>query len=423
MMPKRFFNIFLSGMILFFLAVPIIILAGKNGNPRTFLLKVEHLALTKKLCENGNPMITQSMNALIREAEKALSQGPFTVTTKKYLPPSGDPHDFLAFGAYFWPNSNSKDGFPWVRRDGYPNPDNVVDWKRINAMATNVYNLTLAYYFTGKNKYAQHAAFLLRTWFIDKSTRMNPNAKYGKVVPGRRKGGYPVAGLGTAFRYIYDAAGILESSSAWSDKDRNALLQWTREFMQWVETSSCGKKEKKAKNNHGTFYDLNMALQAMYIGDYDKARDIIQCYMIDRIPQQFKPNGSQPFEMAHSNNYFYHIYNLEAAFDIAALADHFDDINIWDFETQRSAALRRSSEFLLPYLTGQWQWDYFRKDYFDIDIETRWRILRKAAVGFDDPLYVFAESTFSFSCLRDQYFVNLTHPKAAIKTVIKSAGD
>lgn len=419
MMSKGFFTAFLGGMVLLFLVVSATAADNRNGKPRTFLLKIEHLELTKKLWKNGDPVINQRMNALRREAGKALRQGPFTVTTKKILPPGGDRHDFFALDPYAWPNPKSKDGLPWIRRYGKSNPDNLTDWKKIYPMAKNVYTLALAYYFTGRNDFARHAASLLRTWFIDESTRMNPNAEYGNGIPGVRKGGFPVARFGMIFRQVYDAAGIIEGSPAWSGEDRKALQEWTRRFMQWAETSRYGKKEKKAENNHGTFYCLIAALQAMYIDDYDRAREILQCFMLRRIRRQFKPDGTQPFEMIRPKNYFYHIFNLEAAFDIAQLADHFDDIDIWNFETIKGAGLRRSIEFLLPYLVEQWQWDYYKKGYFDVDKDTRWRLLRKASIGFGEPL--FEDAVAHYPCLRgrDKSFFNLTHPKAAVSMKIK----
>jgi hypothetical protein len=414
-MQKKFFAIFFCGIVLTFLAVTISS-AKKDGKPRTFLLKIEHLALAKKCWKDGDPVITQSMNELIREAEKALSCGPYTVTARKHLPPSKDPHDFFVIHSRYWPNPKSINGLPWIRRSR-DKPGNAMDRDRIEPMAKCVYTLALAYYFTGKNDYASHAASLLRTWFIDKTTRMNPNAKFGRVIPGSRKICYPVVRLGMVFRQVYDAAGILESASVWSDEDRNALQQWTREFMQWAETSRHGKNERKARNNHGTYYDLDMALQAMYIGDYDKARDMIQCYMIKRIPKQFKPDGSQPFEMIRINNYSYHMFNLEAAFDIAQLADHFDNIDMWNFETEKGAGLRRAIEFILPYLIDQWQWNYYKFRYFDIPLIPRYRLLRKASIGFNDPL--FEIETESFPCLRGRYIIDLTYPEAALNKKMK----
>jgi hypothetical protein len=197
-----------------------------------------------------------------------------------------------------------------------------------------------------------------------------------------------------------------------SDRDKKALQQWTREFMLWLETSRHGKQQKRAKNNHGTFYDLTTALQAMYIDDYDRARDIIQCYMLERIPKQFRPDGSQPFEMVRLNNYNYHLFNLEAAFNIAQLADHFDGIDTWNFETEKGAGLRRSIEFLLPYLIDQWQWNYFEKRYFHMAVDIRWRLLRKASIGFADPLFEAAAE--SIACFTGVSINNLTHPKLAL---------
>ncbi len=37
-----------------------------------------------------------------------------------------------------------------------------------------VNTLGLAYYFSGDGKYAEHAGQLIRVWFLDKATRMNP---------------------------------------------------------------------------------------------------------------------------------------------------------------------------------------------------------------------------------------------------------
>ena len=38
------------------------------------------------------------------------------------MAPSHDPHDFVSVPVYFWPNPETPDGLPWVRRDGRVNP-------------------------------------------------------------------------------------------------------------------------------------------------------------------------------------------------------------------------------------------------------------------------------------------------------------
>jgi hypothetical protein len=411
MKNKRLIGLILVGI---FLGAYASLLAGEGGKPRTFLVRLEHLVLAKKQWEAGNQVMKYSMKSLIRHADRALKHGPYSVTQKKYLPPGGDPHDFLAYGSYYWPNPDTKNGQPWILRDGFHNPAAAMDWKRINPMSESVETLSLAYYFTGNEAYARHAALLLRTWFIDKTTRMNPNVNYGKVIPGIREKGYAVAGFGYVFRRVYDAAGILEGSPSWTDTDKKALQQWTRDFIKWVDTSPYGQEERRARNNHGTFFDMIMTVQSLYIGDSDRARETLLQFINKRIPKQFAADGTQPFEMKRANNYDYHRVNLMIAFDIAQLADHFDDIDVWNYKTAAGAGLRKAAEFLIPFLSEKKKWPYFTGRSFDISRHRRWSLLRRAAVGFaDENLEAAADSIPGY---KDVPIINLTYPREAIKT-------
>jgi hypothetical protein len=414
MKNKAFSGLILVGI---FLGAYTSLLAEIGGKPRTFLVKLEHLSLAKNQWEAGNLVMKYSMKVLIRHANQALKHGPYSVIQKKYLPPSGDRHDFLAYGTYFWPNPKTKNGQPWIKQDGFHNPDAAMDWKRINPMAESVETLSLAYYFTGNEAYAKHAALLLRTWFIDKATRMNPNVNYGKVIPGIRDKGYAIAGFGYIFRRVYDAAGILEGSPSWTDADKKALQQWTRDFIRWVDTSPYGQEERGANNNHSTFFDMIMTLQSLYIGDSNRARETLLYFINKRIPKQFAADGTQPFEMKRADNYDYHRVNLMIAFDIAQLADHFDDIDVWNYTTTAGAGLRKSMEFLVPYLSEKKKWPYFTRQTFNISRHRRWSLLRRAAVGFaDENLEAAAKSIPGY---KDLPIINLTYPLAAIKAKTK----
>jgi len=406
---NRITSLSIAAAVFVLVNVPIM---GK-GIPRLFLLKAENLELTKRLWKEGDWLITANMRILLAKARQALKRGPYSVTEKKYLPPSGDKHDFLAYMAYSWPNPNSKDGLPWIIRDGYNNPDAARDWVGMKAMARDVQMLALAYYFSGNEEFAKHAALLLRTWFVDKAARMNPNSNYGKIIPGvNEKGGYSVAGFGYIFREIYDAAGILESSPSWSAEDKKALQQWTRDFIKWVETSEYGEIERKRDNNHGTFYDMNMTVQNMYVEDMEKTREAIKNYITRRFAIQFLADGTQYYEMKRANNYDYHRCNLMIAFDIAQLADHFDDIDLWNYKTPGGASLRKSTEFLIPFFTELEKWPYFAGDKFEIPGYASWRLLRRAALGFKDYSFEYAADQVPGSnniCL-----INLIYPRAAL---------
>src|SRR4051812_27315839 len=59
------------------------------------------------------------------DADAALKAPLFTVTSKTRVPPSGDKRDYMSLGPYWWPNPETSDGLPYVRRDGMVNPESL----------------------------------------------------------------------------------------------------------------------------------------------------------------------------------------------------------------------------------------------------------------------------------------------------------
>lgn len=140
--------------------------------PRVYILDGPALVTLKERTQREPEKYRQSLDLLNNEAAAYLDTEPWTITKKTSLPPSGDKHDYESQGPYWWPNPDTKDGLPYIRRDGEKNPeiDKLTDHKHLFEMTRAVKTLALAAYLTGKKEYADKAAEFLRTWFINPST-------------------------------------------------------------------------------------------------------------------------------------------------------------------------------------------------------------------------------------------------------------
>ncbi|WP_146531059.1 alginate lyase family protein [Novipirellula artificiosorum] len=59
-----------------------------------------------------------SPRTCVRNSQAFIAISPkFSVTDGGVVPPSGDPHDYMSVGPYWWPDPNKDDGLPYIRRD------------------------------------------------------------------------------------------------------------------------------------------------------------------------------------------------------------------------------------------------------------------------------------------------------------------
>ena len=296
--------------------------------------------------------------ALLREAERALAAGPFSVMDKQRVPPSGDKHDFLTLAPYWWPDPAKPNGLPYIRRDGEVNPESKRDTDDVpfGQMTDAVTTLAAAFRDTQDERFAARAALLLQVWFLDPSTRMNPNLNYGQGVPGRNTG--RGAGIIATRKLVgvVDAAQRLEMSPSWTERDRQGLRAWCAAYAAWLQTSRNGREEAAALNNHGTWYEAQLTALLLYTGRRDEAKARFE-QAGKRLSSQIEPDGRQPRELERTRSWNYSIMNLDGWFTVARLAEE-TGIDLWNFRTPDGRSLRAALDYLVPFAGGGAKWPH-----------------------------------------------------------------
>jgi hypothetical protein len=294
---------------------------------------------------------------LLDQADQALVARPFSITEKDVVPPSGDRHDYLSLAPYAWPDPRRPDGLPYVMRDGRINPerDHIPDHAYFSRMVDLTETLGLAYFFTGTERYAEHAARLLRVFFLDAETRMNPNLRFAQGVRGKEDG-RPAGIIDTAgLPRLVDGLGLLLGSAALTGPDREGLTAWFRDYLGWLRESDLGRREGQAKNNHGTWYDVQVVSLALATGQIELAQEVLEFAHKRRIGRAIEPDGRQPEELQRTRSWHYATYHLQAFVLLANLGDA-AGVDLWHYQTPDGRSIRGAIDWLLPFALGGKPW-------------------------------------------------------------------
>ncbi|MFL6210082.1 MAG: alginate lyase family protein [Pyrinomonadaceae bacterium] len=359
-----------------------VVWAQTTTAPRVLRKLVE----TKRNILAGDKTFDMALRKLEGEARKALGAGPFSVVTKAVTPPSGDKHDYMSQAPYFWPDPKKPGGLPYIRRDGERNPEinKITDHRSLDEFTDAVSTLAFAYYFKGDEAYAGRAAQLLRAWFIEPATRMNPNLQFAQGIPGVNTG----RGIGLietrGLMRVVDALGLLAGAKSLTEADRRGVEAWYAQFLEWMLASKNGRDEAAAKNNHGTYYDVQTASFALLLGKRDLARSIIETARQKRIAVQVEPNGRQPLELARTKAWSYSVGNLDGLMTLAALGEDVG-VDLWHYQTTDGRSIRRALEYLYPFAIGAQKWPH--QQLGEWPPQMLFPLMRRAAFVYRDEKY------------------------------------
>jgi hypothetical protein len=342
-----------------------------------------------KAAAPSDESVAKALKKLVTDADKALAVVPPSVMQKTKVPPSGDKHDYMSIAPYFWPNPATKDGLPYQRKDGKVNPESreeaVNDTLRARLVGATVESLALGYYFTRDEKYAEHAAKVLRTWFLDPATKMTPHFRFAQAIPGvndgRGTGLIEARGLADAA----DAAILLVGSKHWSAADQQALQAWGEVYFEWLLGSKNGQDERAAKNNHGTWYDVQAVKWALVLGRMDKAKELCIAAGPGRVGVQIAADGKQPLELTRTASFSYSCFNLLALSTLAGLSEH-AGVDLWHHKTADGRSIRAALDFLVPYL-GKEPKPWTLQQIHESKPDEVLPVLRAAGIAYRDEHY------------------------------------
>lgn len=331
-----------------------------------------HLANVKQSIHQ--PFYATAYEGLKAEADRLLDVRPLSVMMKEKTPASGDKHDYMSQARYYWPDPSKPGGLPYIARDGESNPElNKLDRNRLGATANRVTTLSLAWYFSGEEKYAQKATELIRTWFFNKDTRMNPNLEYAQMIPGHNNGKGRCYGVLDSYSFVemLDAVKLLETSKSFTAKDAKELKAWFGKLLNWILTSPQGQEESRQANNHSTAYDAQVIAIALYTGNLKVAREVINSVPTKRIYTQIEPDGRQPYELRRTLAFGYSQYNLTHLLDIFCMAQKIG-LKIDDATSADGRNFYKAMDFLAAYVgkdVKDWpyqqisEWDYKQQEF------------------------------------------------------------
>lgn len=358
--------------------------ASSFDGRRTFLWRPDWLE-TVKSGFDSDPALAPAREALMARADAALTRSPYTVVDKSQTPASGDKHDYMSMGPYWWPDPAQPNGLPYVRRDGQFNPErdtDAFDLADLEAMSQDVQALALAWYFTGDERYATQAAAFVRAWFLTPETRMNPNFNHGQAVPGRVAG--RAEGVIDAHRLprVIESLGLLDTSTALTDEERASLRDWFAALVEWMATSPIGREEKAATNNHGIYYDMLISEFALYAGMDEVAAAVAERFKTMRIAPQFAPDGSLPQELTRTRSLHYSTWTLTATFDLAQIGSCVG-VDLWSFQTADGRSLRSAARFLRQWAGREAEWPWPELD--KTETQGLYEVFQRGAWAWSDP--------------------------------------
>jgi hypothetical protein len=305
-----------------------------------------------------SPFWKEERDRVIRLANCALNIEPVGISS--YICPysNGNPNDYYSDADYWWPDITTNTGFPYVRRDGFINPNNFNSHRILLRKINNgIAALAAAYKFTNENTYVKKACELLDVFFIRSESKMNSHGEYSQNIRGQDDQERAMGIIDTIHLIETPLSiNILKTSPYFSYSLYSGLSDWFTNYLQWLGLSSKGQKCSEWRNNHASSFYLQRLIFSMV----SNIPNGIKVYAINKLKEKFiskhmSTHGFFPKETQRTRSYNYSLFQLEIVSLLCYLLTDNNE-NMWTFECSERKNIKIAIDAIIPYLQDKNKW-------------------------------------------------------------------
>lgn len=315
---------------------------------------------------------------VLADAGSALRQPVVTITSTAAPRTGVDAHEFFSEIA---PQPTEQVPLP---KQGFREHATILR-RFSNAVAT----LTAAYMLTHDDQYALRAGQHLSAWFVQDSTRMNPQLTMAgcptldKTSAGKPQGvvdAVPLAEVARAMSFLVDTAAL-------SPPDLETAHQWLASLLTWLNTSREPVIAREAKDHSATAWLLLAAAISRSLRDTPLIDACTHRFRKPTLRNQINANGVFPHEITTGFPFRNTLMNFDMLTGACQLlSTPFD--NLWDFELEDGPGMRSIVAFLFPALRDRAKWPYIADPQHFRDLPGRRAGLLFCGRAYNRPEYV-----------------------------------
>ncbi len=379
-----------------------------SSNTGPYILNAEHLELIKDTLEH-DPLLQESFSKLMQGADSLLTTSFEYVTDKKEAPDGGSINDYMSIHRYSHIDSQ---GNPYYDESKNNPLVDEYDRVRLSRFSSAVYTLSLAYFYSNDEKYAEKASQLISNWFFETETRMNPHLDYAQVRLGQTgTGGGGSQGIIDAndFILVIEAVSLLYDSYHWNNDNHKNLKEWFYHFSEWIQRNY--NADAYSTTNISTWMDVQRSVYLLFTEQEDRLNSNFHVPPVsERIQHQISPMGIQAYESGRPRSQHYVYFNLRGFMNLANIRkNRTGNDRDWPFlNSDDHGGLKPALDQLVDYVDGSSPSQFFDTNP-NFDSCRYLEIFKPAAVIFNAKIYdEAAQKLLNRGCRNSN--ISLTYP-------------